>query len=167
MCVCQSSRSKKWRSQDKWKIRHSAKMNPLQSRAALSISAFSFTERGWDKWSKCTACCTSVVTDLSTWGRLDTSWHPAAAVAPAGASIPQFQEPGREKHGNLSDLQLIILLLFEFKETVGLLTNPKRSNQWPKINQKNNGKQARGYSQLPLIRWLYTRCSKAEWRAIG
>ena len=31
-------------------------------------------------------------------------------------------------------------LLLEFKETVGLFTNPNRWIQWPKINQKNNGK---------------------------
>ena len=62
---------------------------------------------------------------------------------------------------------IIILLLLEFKETVDLLTNLKRSIQWLKINQKNYEKQAREYSQLPPIRWLYPRCSKAEWRVTG
>ena len=28
-------------------------------------------------------------------------------------------------------------------------------------------KPDRGYSQLPPIRWLYPRCSKAEWRVTG
>ena len=45
---------------------------------------------------------------------------------------------------------IVLLLLLEFKEAVGLLTNPKKSI--PKINQENFGKEARGYSHLPPIR---------------
>ena len=48
----------------------------------------------------------------------------------------------------------ILLLLLEFKETVGLLTNSKSQFGDPKR------------STLP-IRWMYPGSSKADWRVTG
>ena len=51
-------------------------------------------------------------------------------------------------------MNLILSLLFKSKETVGILTNPKKSIQGPKINSKKYETSFRWYSQLHQIRCL-------------
>ena len=44
--------------------------------------------------------------------------------------------PSDNDHSTANNEEWLLLLLWEFQETAGLLTNPKRSIQWQRINRR-------------------------------